>query len=294
MGAAQIARCTSAGPSSSCTKIQSAKLDGSALCCKDDLVALSPCAADARSCAFILCPRCCSGSGRARSRGDARQFLRHHRQQSARRCCPCRFKLRLRQLRYHRAREHFHHRGRARLSGISGVDIEPWRLGLRPTHPEGEPQTIRFRLSGPAKLSISRPGDFLNQARMLFLFAGSPPPPPPTGPNVTIVPAGIHRESLNPKSGDTIYLEPGAYVFGSLNLWQVDERQSAGPRNDRVRRPPGPERRRRLDAEARLALHRRLPGAQRRDRRPHLHRSLAYLVDPDEGFHGIQLTTTCA
>ena len=57
----------------------------------------------------------------------------------------------------------------------SGVDIEPWRLGIRPTHPEGEPQTIRFRLSGPAKLSISRPGDFLNQARMLFLFAGSPP-----------------------------------------------------------------------------------------------------------------------
>ena len=59
----------------------------------------------------------------------------------------------------------------------SGVDIEPWRLGLRATHPEGEPQTIRFRLYGPAKLSISRPGDFLNQARMLFLFAGSPPAP---------------------------------------------------------------------------------------------------------------------
>ena len=103
-----------------------------------------------------------------------------------------------------------------------GVDIEPWRLGLRATHPEGEPQTIRFRIPGPAKLSISRPGDFLNQARMLFVFAGSPPPPPPTGPNVTIVPAGVHRESLNPKSGDTIYLEPGAFVFGSLNLWQVN------------------------------------------------------------------------
>ncbi len=103
----------------------------------------------------------------------------------------------------------------------SGVDIEPWRLGIRPTHPEGEPQTIRFRISGPAKLSISRPGDFLNHARMLFLFAGSPPPPPPSGPNVTIVQAGVHHESLNPKSGDTIYLEPGALVFGSLNLWQV-------------------------------------------------------------------------
>jgi len=102
-----------------------------------------------------------------------------------------------------------------------GVDIEPWRLGIRPTHPVGEPQTIRFRIQGPAKLSISRPGDFLNHARMLFLFAGSPPPAVPSGPNVTIVPAGVHHESLNPESGDTIYLEPGAFVFGSLNLWQV-------------------------------------------------------------------------
>ena len=104
-----------------------------------------------------------------------------------------------------------------------GVDIEPWRLGLRATHPRGEPQTIRFRLAGPAKLSISRPGDFLNRARMLFVFAGAPPSPPPTGQNVTVVPAGVHRESLNPKSGETIYLDPGAYIFGSLNLWQVHD-----------------------------------------------------------------------
>jgi PKD domain-containing protein/PA14 domain-containing protein len=102
-----------------------------------------------------------------------------------------------------------------------GVDIEPWRLGLRATHPAGEPQTIRFHLERAAKLSISRPGDYLNQARMLFIFAGAPPPPPPAGSNVTIVPAGVLRESLNPKSGDTIYLSPGAFVFGSLNLWQV-------------------------------------------------------------------------
>ena len=101
-----------------------------------------------------------------------------------------------------------------------GVDIQPWRLGLRPVR---EGQKIRFRLNGPAKLSISRPGDFLNHAAMLFLFAGTPPPPAPGGPNVQIVPAGIHRESLNPKSGETIYLAPGAYVFGSLNLWKVHD-----------------------------------------------------------------------
>jgi hypothetical protein len=101
-----------------------------------------------------------------------------------------------------------------------GVDIQPWRLGLRPVRLG---QTIRFRLAGPAKLSIARPGDFLNHARMLFLFAGTPPPPPPTGPNVHIVAAGIHRQSLNPRSGDTYYLAPGAYIFGSLNLWKVED-----------------------------------------------------------------------
>ncbi len=102
-----------------------------------------------------------------------------------------------------------------------GVDIQPWRLGLRPVR---QGQTIRFKLGGPAKLSISRPGDFLNQARMLFLFAGTPPPPPPrAGPNVRIVPAGVYRESLNPKSGETLYMAPGAYVFGSLNLWKVQD-----------------------------------------------------------------------
>jgi hypothetical protein len=100
-----------------------------------------------------------------------------------------------------------------------GVDIEPWRLGLRATR---HGATIQFRLPAATKISISRPGDFLYEARMLFVFAGTPPAPPPTGPNVTIVPAGVHRESLNPKSGDTIYLAPGSYIFGSLNLWQVE------------------------------------------------------------------------
>ena len=101
-----------------------------------------------------------------------------------------------------------------------GVEIEPWRLGLRPVR---DGKTIRFKLDGPAKISISRPGDFLNHATMLFLFAGSPPPPPPRGPNVHIVPEGVHRGSLNPKSGDIYYLAPGAFVFGSLNLWKVHD-----------------------------------------------------------------------
>jgi hypothetical protein len=101
-----------------------------------------------------------------------------------------------------------------------GVDIQPWRLGLRPMR---QGQTIRFRLDGPAKLSISRPGDFLNYAKMLFLFAGTPPPPLPRDPNIHAWQPGVYRQSLNPKSGETYYLAPGSYFFGSLNLWQVHD-----------------------------------------------------------------------
>jgi len=101
-----------------------------------------------------------------------------------------------------------------------GVDVEPWRLGIRPTR---QGQTIRFRLDVPAKLSISRPRDFLNHAEMLFLFAGSPPPAMPRDPKIHAYMPGVYHESLNPKSGETIYLAPGAVIFGSLNLWKVHD-----------------------------------------------------------------------
>ncbi len=46
---------------------------------------------------------------------------------------------------------------------------------------------------------------------MLFLFAGTPPPPLPRDPKIHAYQPGVYHESLNPKSGDTIYLAPGAY-----------------------------------------------------------------------------------
>ncbi|WP_348263735.1 PA14 domain-containing protein [Telmatobacter sp. DSM 110680] len=100
-----------------------------------------------------------------------------------------------------------------------GVDIEPWRLGIRPVR---EGQTIRFKIAGPQKLSISRPGDFLNHATMLFVFAGEPPAPPPAeSPSVHVLAPGVYHQSINPQSGETYYLAPGSYFFGSLNLWKV-------------------------------------------------------------------------
>uniref|UniRef100_E6PWR1 PA14 domain-containing protein n=1 Tax=mine drainage metagenome TaxID=410659 RepID=E6PWR1_9ZZZZ len=100
----------------------------------------------------------------------------------------------------------------------AGVDVQPWRLGIRPAR---DGNTIRFQIDHPEKLSISRPEDFLNHARMLFVFAAPPVAPAPAGANVHIVPPGIHVGSLNPQSGDTWYLEPGAVIEGSINLWKV-------------------------------------------------------------------------
>ena len=172
-----------------------------------------------------------------------------------------------------------------------GVDIQPWRLGLRPIR---QGQTIRFRLAAPAKLSISRPGDFLNYAKMLFLFAGSPPPPLPRRSNVRVCAAG--RLSREPEPQERRDLLPRSRL---LFLWQPESvegarREDPGPGHNRLRGPAGSQLRRGLDAEARLALHRRARSAERGDRRAHLHRALAHLVDPDERFHGISSSTICA
>jgi hypothetical protein len=121
-----------------------------------------------------------------------------------------------------------------------GVDVQPWRLGIRPLR---SGRTIQFEVKQAAKLSISRPGDFLNHAKMLFVFVDRPVAPVPTvkaakasifgkkgagasagtglPAGVHVIPAGVHRGSLNPKSGETYYLAPGAVIFGSLNLWKV-------------------------------------------------------------------------
>jgi hypothetical protein len=101
----------------------------------------------------------------------------------------------------------------------AGVDVEPWRLGIRP---ERKGATLRFRLEVPAKIAISRPRDFLSHAAMLFLFAGTPQPLPRDSRIHAFMP-GVYHGSLNPRSGESIYLAPGVVIYGSLNLWKVHD-----------------------------------------------------------------------
>jgi len=104
----------------------------------------------------------------------------------------------------------------------TGVEVQPWRLGIRP---ERNGKTIAFDLDGPAKISISRPGDFLGQAEMLYLFANAPEAGAPTsaGPLLQYFGPGVHRENIDAVDGGRIYLAPGAVVFGGLNIWGVHD-----------------------------------------------------------------------
>ena len=102
-----------------------------------------------------------------------------------------------------------------------GVEVQPWRENIRPVR---SGRDITFTLEHPAQLSITRPGDHLGGAEMLFVFANPEEKHPPgkTWPNVRYYAPGVYHENIDAHSGDTIYLAPGAVVFGSINLWQVD------------------------------------------------------------------------
>jgi hypothetical protein len=103
-----------------------------------------------------------------------------------------------------------------------GVEIQPMRYGIRPVRVGG---TITFRIPGPVKLSVTRPGDHFADADMLFLL-GSPPDEShitSKSAGVRYYGPGVHQEQIEAESGDHIYLAAGAVVFGSLNLWQVHD-----------------------------------------------------------------------
>ncbi len=103
-----------------------------------------------------------------------------------------------------------------------GVEIQPMRYGIRPRRSGA---VITFRIPGPVKLSISRPGAHFADSQMLYLL-GSPPDRSgitAATPAVRYYGPGVHHENIDAHSGDRIYIAPGAVVFGALNLWRVHD-----------------------------------------------------------------------
>ena len=97
---------------------------------------------------------------------------------------------------------------------VKRVDVRPLRHGLQPVL---HGRALRFRIPGPVKLSIEIDGDI---RRPLFLFADAPEQdaPRPGAPGVRRFAGGqIHEVGeLTLASGQSLYLEPGAVVRGTL------------------------------------------------------------------------------
>ncbi|TVR52381.1 MAG: hypothetical protein EA425_05045, partial [Puniceicoccaceae bacterium] len=90
--------------------------------------------------------------------------------------------------------------------------IRPLRLGLAPSRPSDD--RISFSLHQPARLFI----DCGRRERPLYLFAVTPEQevPDPADPSVHYFKAGAVHEvgELTLRSGETLYLEPGAVLKG--------------------------------------------------------------------------------
>ena len=102
-----------------------------------------------------------------------------------------------------------------------GVEIQPWRLGIRPVR---QGRTLRFTLNGPAKIVISRPNEPEATAERLFLFANAKETYAPTqaAEGLQYFGPGVYHQNIDAVAGQSIYLAPGAVVFGGLNIWRAD------------------------------------------------------------------------
>ena len=108
-----------------------------------------------------------------------------------------------------------------------GVEVQPWRHGIRP---EAHGRVITFKIQRPMQITITRPGDHLGGAEMLFLFANPPEanPPQPGAPGIRYYKPGVYHEYIDMASGDQVYLAPGAVVFGGINIWGVENVKVSG------------------------------------------------------------------
>ncbi|MBM4143387.1 MAG: hypothetical protein FJ225_07340 [Lentisphaerae bacterium] len=102
---------------------------------------------------------------------------------------------------------------------VQGVDVRPKSLGIRP---EVAGNKVTLPLKGPASLSVEIDGDIKEP---LFLFADPPDPeaPKPDAPGVKFFAAGKFHDAgrITVKSDETVYIERGAVVRGSIFMDEV-------------------------------------------------------------------------
>lgn len=87
-----------------------------------------------------------------------------------------------------------------------------------------EGRTVSFKITQPGQYAIERPGTGGFEDEVLLLFANPPEHdvPSPTGKDVVWLGPGVHWQNVTLGSGQTLYLAPGAVLFGGINVWDAE------------------------------------------------------------------------
>ncbi|MBC7887862.1 MAG: hypothetical protein H7Z13_08225 [Ferruginibacter sp.] len=84
-------------------------------------------------------------------------------------------------------------------------------------------KTVEMTPIQAGQYSVERSGTSQFKDDVLFLFANRPETsrPRPADPKVIYLKAGIHQQHIDLKSNQTLYIEAGAVLFGSINIWDA-------------------------------------------------------------------------
>lgn len=100
---------------------------------------------------------------------------------------------------------------------------------VRPLSRNIRPQTrdslVTFLLTDAGQYSIEQPGTSTFKDQVLFLFANRPDKDRPKNDDSRVIylKPGIHQQHIDLKSGQTLYLEAGAVLFGNINVWDAKD-----------------------------------------------------------------------
>lgn len=100
------------------------------------------------------------------------------------------------------------------------VNIRPLSKNIHPTLKGSD---VSFSLSEAGQYSVERIGTSDFKDDVIFLFANRPDTNIPnlTAKNLIHLKAGIHHRNIDLKSGQTLYLDAGAVLFGAINVWDA-------------------------------------------------------------------------
>ena len=100
------------------------------------------------------------------------------------------------------------------------VMVRPLSKNIQPALTGNE---VRFSLTEAGQYSVERAGTTHYKDDALMLFANRPEAELPdlTAKNVIHLKPGMHHRHIDLKSDETLYLEAGAVLFGSINVWDA-------------------------------------------------------------------------